>query len=70
MAPTTLITGAGIQIAQRLDPVARATLAGSDRGGLLIVPGARATAARPLARLLPQRLAHAVSDRVVARSRA
>ncbi len=51
-----------------LEPAARAILAGIDRGDFMIIPSARARGARQLARLLPARLSHAVSDRVVARA--
>jgi 3-dehydrosphinganine reductase len=51
-----------------VDVAARAILAGIDRGTFLIVPSARAQTARLLARFLPARVLHAVSDRVVARS--
>jgi 3-dehydrosphinganine reductase len=51
-----------------LDPAARAILDGIDRGDFLIVPSRRAKAARLSALLLPRRLSHAVSDRVVARA--
>jgi NAD(P)-dependent dehydrogenase (short-subunit alcohol dehydrogenase family) len=51
-----------------LEPAARAILAGIDRGAFLIVPSPRARATRALSRLVPQRLTHAISDRVVARA--
>jgi hypothetical protein len=51
-----------------LEPAARGILAGIDRGDFLIVPSARARGARNLARFLPARVSHAVSDRVVARA--
>jgi NAD(P)-dependent dehydrogenase (short-subunit alcohol dehydrogenase family) len=51
-----------------LEPAARGILAGIDRGDFLIMPSVRARGARNLARFLPARLSHAVSDRVVARS--
>jgi 3-dehydrosphinganine reductase len=51
-----------------LEPATRAILAGIDRGEFLIVPSRRAQGARMLARLLPARLTHALSDRVVARA--
>jgi NAD(P)-dependent dehydrogenase (short-subunit alcohol dehydrogenase family) len=51
-----------------LDPAARAILDGIDRREFLIVPSRRAKAARLSAQLLPSRLAHAVTDRVVARA--
>jgi hypothetical protein len=51
-----------------LDPAARAILDGIDRRAFLIVPSRRARAARRSAQLLPRRVAHAVTDRVVARA--
>jgi NAD(P)-dependent dehydrogenase (short-subunit alcohol dehydrogenase family) len=51
-----------------LEPAARGILTGIDRGDFLIMPSVRARGARNLARFLPARLSHAVSDRVVARS--
>jgi len=51
-----------------LEPAARGILAGIDRGDFLIIPSARARGARQLVRLLPARLSHAISDRVVARA--
>jgi NAD(P)-dependent dehydrogenase (short-subunit alcohol dehydrogenase family) len=50
-----------------LEPAVQGILKGIDRGDFLIMPSARARGARNLARFLPARLAHAVSDRVVAR---
>jgi NAD(P)-dependent dehydrogenase (short-subunit alcohol dehydrogenase family) len=52
----------------QLEPAAQAILAGIDRGDFLIMPSARARGARNLARFLPARVSHAVSDRVVARA--
>lgn len=51
-----------------LEPAARAILRGVDRGDFLIVPSARAKGARMTGRLLPVRLGHAITDRVVARA--
>jgi NAD(P)-dependent dehydrogenase (short-subunit alcohol dehydrogenase family) len=51
-----------------LDTAARGILAGIDRGDFLIVPSRRAQATRLLGKLVPARVMHAVSDRVVARS--
>jgi NAD(P)-dependent dehydrogenase (short-subunit alcohol dehydrogenase family) len=51
-----------------LDPAAGQILAGIDRGDFLIIPSIRARGARYAARFLPSRVAHAVSDRVVARA--
>ena len=51
-----------------LEPAVRGILEGIDRGDFLIVPSLRARGARNLARFLPARLSHAVSDRVVARA--
>lgn len=50
-----------------LEPAARAILAGIDRRDALIVPSARARGTVALTRLVPRRVLHAISDRVVAR---
>jgi NAD(P)-dependent dehydrogenase (short-subunit alcohol dehydrogenase family) len=50
-----------------LDPAARAILKGIDRGDFLIVPSVKAKGARLLGRVVPSRLTHALSDRIVAR---
>jgi NAD(P)-dependent dehydrogenase (short-subunit alcohol dehydrogenase family) len=51
-----------------LEPAVQDIVKGIDRGDFLIMPSARARGARNLARFLPARLSHAVSDRVVARA--
>jgi NAD(P)-dependent dehydrogenase (short-subunit alcohol dehydrogenase family) len=66
LAPTRALKNLAGTMA--LEPAARKILAGIDRGDFLIMPSARARGARNLARFLPARLSHAVSDRVVARS--
>jgi NAD(P)-dependent dehydrogenase (short-subunit alcohol dehydrogenase family) len=51
-----------------LEPAVRAILAGIDAGQFLVVPSVRARGARNLARFLPARLSHAITDRVTAKA--
>ena len=51
-----------------VDAAARQILAGIDRGAFMIVPGRRGRATRLLTRYAPQRIAHAVADRAVAKA--
>jgi NAD(P)-dependent dehydrogenase (short-subunit alcohol dehydrogenase family) len=51
-----------------LDEACAAILRGLERGGFLVIPGRRAQLAYALSRLLPKRLAHALSDRIVAKA--
>ena len=51
-----------------LDEACAAILRGLEGGGFLVVPGRRAQLAYLLSRLLPKRLAHALSDRIVAKA--
>jgi NAD(P)-dependent dehydrogenase (short-subunit alcohol dehydrogenase family) len=51
-----------------VDTAAREILAGIDRGAFMIVPGRRGRATRLLTRLAPQRIAHAIADRAIARA--
>ena len=52
----------------QLEPAAQAILKGIDRREFMIVPSARAKGARLAGRLLPARLSHALTDRVVERA--
>ena len=51
-----------------VDTAAREILAGIDRGAFMIVPGRRGRATRLLTRFAPQRVAHAIADRAVAKA--
>ena len=51
-----------------VDTAAREILAGIDRQAFMIVPGRRGRATRLLTRVAPQRIAHAIADRAVAKA--